>query len=239
MKKPLVILLILFCINLILLGRFAVRLVDAKSRAGAISKAIQNRGTELLETSNQAPQPKHVKSPTRSPTPFKQIYSSNLKEFASNLRAIGCPEETVKDILVAEVKSQFKAREETVRPKPADCVPLMWAPTTSEARLLKRRLEAAKLAREKAALLSEALGYYVPVDMPLFATRAGDLQFEQANADASPERRKALTQAQDTYWGRAEALQNRTHGFWLPEDVAELKRAKAEWRQVVTEGGVQ
>src|SRR4029453_7087458 len=105
--------------------------------------------------------------------------------------------------------------------------------------LLKRRQEAANLAREKAALLSEALGYYVPVELPLFAMRPGDLRFEQAIADASPEGRKALRQAQDTFWGRAEALLNRTHGFWLPEDVAELKRAKAEWRQVVTEGGVQ
>src|SRR3569832_2298103 len=53
-------------------------------------------------------------------TPFQAIYSSNIRQFGANLRAIGCPEQTVKDILTAEIDRRYAPQEEALRPKPAD-----------------------------------------------------------------------------------------------------------------------
>src|SRR5213594_3083240 len=50
--------------------------------------------------------------PPRAETSFAHVYSSNPKEFAANLRAIHCPEQTINDILTAEVHWRFRAQEE-------------------------------------------------------------------------------------------------------------------------------
>src|ERR1051325_5529367 len=57
----------------------------------------------------KAPEPK---------TEFAAIYSVNTRQFVANLRAIGCPEETIKDILVAEIGRRYGAQEEALRPTP-------------------------------------------------------------------------------------------------------------------------
>src|SRR5947208_311029 len=91
-------------------------------------------------------------------TPFAAVYSADPNRFAANLRGIHCPEETVKDIIAAEVDLRYHDQEEALRPKPADHVPWGWSSRTSEGRLLERRQQAASLALEKEALLRESLG---------------------------------------------------------------------------------
>jgi len=166
-------------------------------------------------------------------SPFAAIYSSDLKTFAANLRAIHCPEETVKDILTAEVHRRFQSQEQALRPKPADHVPLAWSMQTTEPKLLERRQRALGLAHEQAALLRDALGYDVPVPLPLYAITASELRFEQTLAALPPETSRALRQAQETYWAGVLALQVRTKGFWLAEDAAELQRVKDQRKQAM------
>jgi RNA polymerase sigma factor (sigma-70 family) len=167
------------------------------------------------------------------PTPFAAVYSPDLKTFAANLRAIHCPEETVKDILTAEVHRRFKVQEQTLLPTPADHVPLGWSARTTEPKLLERRQRATALAHEQAALLREALGYDVPVPLPVYAITASDQRSEETLAAVPAETRKALLQAQETYWAGVQALQERTKGFWLAADVADLQRLKDQRKQAV------
>jgi len=182
----------------------------------------------------QKPAPATPQRTNTSPaTPFTGVYSADAKQFAANLRAIGCPEETVKDILAAEVHRQFKDREDALRPKPADHVPFAWSAKTTEPRLAERREKAAALFREEAAGLRDALGYDVSLPVPLYAQTMSDVQFQEAIANSDAEKRTALKRAQDEYWTGVQLLQERTKGFWLPEDVADLQRLKDIRKQTI------
>lgn len=163
-------------------------------------------------------------------TPFTQMYSQNASMFTANLRGIGCPEETVKDILKAEISRRYRKQEEALRPKPADHVPITWSANPSERKLFQRRQQAAAIAREKAVLLRDALGYEVPVAMPIYALTSSEQRFEDSLAKFTTDKRSAVVSAHEDYWTKVQALRERTRGFWESEDVAELERLKTERR---------
>ena len=165
--------------------------------------------------------------PVRS-TPFASVYSIRPADFAANLRRVGCPEETVKDILSAEIGRRYRTREENLRPTPGDHLPWGWSPRTHEAKIIERRQQAAAIAREKEGLLRQALGYDVKVPMPNYAMTVSDQRFEAILEELPQEKRQAAHLANEQYWILVEQLRARTSGFWEREDVEELNRLKAE-----------
>ena len=172
-------------------------------------------------------------------TPFTKVYSPDPRRFAANLRSVGCPEQTIKDILTAEIHQRSHEAEEALRPKPADHVPYMWSANTLEIRLIERREKAALLAKEESAQLSEALGYQANVQLPQYAMRNSDMKFASTLADLPPEKQATCLNAHEAYWAGVRSLQDRTKGFWLPEDVAELnqlKRTRLEALQAIRSG---
>jgi hypothetical protein len=169
-------------------------------------------------------------APKAAPAPateYAAIYSSNSKKFVENLRAIGCPEETIKDILIAEIGRRHAAQEEALRPTPADHVPNGWSARTVEGKLIARRQEAARIARAKAAELREALGFEVAVQLPNYAMTTSDQAFEAVLNSLPPEKRAGAQRIHENYWNEVEQLRERTRGFWLAEDVAALEELKA------------
>src|SRR5262245_14149946 len=190
----------------------------------------------VTEENKELPPPEKKNAPGAVPskasksnseaTPFAQVYSTDPKKFAENLKAIQCPEQTIRDIISAEVHRRFKAQEESLRPTPADHVPFAWSARTTERRLLERRQEAAELARDEAAILRESFGCDATVPVPIYAMTSSDLQFEtQVSANPALDT-CGVRQVHDTYWSDVQALLQRTKGFWLPEDLAELQALK-------------
>ncbi len=226
-------------INLALVGWLVLGLTQQKevlttAHIGPRDQATDVTSTDRKATSQGTREPTIRRGNAPAPaTPFTQVYSSDLKRFAANLRAIHCPEETVRDILTAEVQRRFHSQADGLRQKPGDHVPLGWSSKTTEPRLLQRRQQAAEVAREQAAMLRDALGYDVPVSMPLYAMTKSDQLFEATVASVELEKGRALQQVQEKYWAGVLALQQRTKGFWLSEDVAELERLKAERKQAL------
>ena len=188
----------------------------------------------LPDSQPQAPNSVPLRPAASTPsTPFAKVYVNDPKRFAANLRAIGCPEQTIKDILEADIHQRFHEREEALRPKPADHVPFMWSAGTAERRLTERRQQAAALAREESVLLSDTLGREASVSMPQYAMRNSNEQFRNA-LETLPAEKQAIGRAADyDYWAGVEALQARTKGFWLPEDLAELNQLKAARQQAL------
>ena len=68
--------------------------------------------------------------------------------------------------------------------------------------------------------------------MLLYAMTTSDQQFEESLASPSIDA-CSIRQTHDDYWAQVQALQQRTKGFWLQEDVAELQRLKALRRQAL------
>src|SRR5436309_3021505 len=223
----------LLALNVALAGLLASALVRSRSVPAAQNFRAQTKNSvsitnEIAPLAQKPVQTNNAKPKSALPaTPFNAVYSPDSKQFAANLRAIGCPEETVKDILTAEVHRQFKAQEDALRPKPADHVPFSWSAKTIEPRLAGRRDKAAALFRQEAAQLRDALGYEVSVPVPLYAQTMSDMQFQETLGNFDPEKRAALLRAQDDYWAGVQVLQDRTKGFWLPQDAADLQQLKA------------
>ncbi|MEN9573067.1 MAG: hypothetical protein RL514_922 [Verrucomicrobiota bacterium] len=60
------------------------------------------------------PQPSVVVTNT-VPFHWRQVESASYPEYLANLRSIGCPEQTINDIISADLKSLFDARRNTAR----------------------------------------------------------------------------------------------------------------------------
>jgi hypothetical protein len=232
-------LVLLILINLTLAAFLGSTLMRESTTPSAQNQDLQSDTVVAATNDSKMSIPRPVllerlqRTNTTTATPFTAVYSADSKQFAANLRAIGCPEETVKDILTAEMHRRFKDQEDALRPKPADHVPFAWSAKTTEPRLLERRETAAALFREEAAQLRDALGYDVSVPVPLYAQTMSDMQFQETFANSDAEKRNALQRAQDEYWTGVQVLQERTKGFWLPEDVADLQRLKAVRKQTI------
>jgi hypothetical protein len=226
--------------NLVLAG-FLLFNLSARRRAGSGPEESKSDAAQTgppRPVLPQAPQKATHRSASVSDTPppatvFARVYSTDAKAFTANLRAIQCPEATVRDIVVAEISRRFWSREEALRSKPADHVPFGWSAQTSESKLLQRRQQATALAREQTALLREALGYEVPVQPPTYAMTSSEQGFETELATRAPDVRSALRQVQEDYWSKVQTLQDRTKGFWQSGDVAELEQLKKERQETI------
>ena len=166
-------------------------------------------------------------------TPFAAIYATRPQDFAAKLREAGCPEETVKDILTAEIGRRYRRQEEDLRPTPGDHLPRGWSAKTHEAKIIERRQRAAGIAREKESLLRQALGYDVKVPMPNYAMTVSDQRFQEVLEGLPQEKRNAAHLANEQYWTLVEQLRTRTEGFWQSDDVDELRRLKAERQRAI------
>jgi hypothetical protein len=83
------------------------------------------------------------------------IESKDYRQFVANLRAVGCPERTIRDIIVAEI-DEFNATKDS----PAPSIPPPWE--NADHRRAKSLAWAAKLSArqaEKRALVKELIGY--------------------------------------------------------------------------------
>jgi hypothetical protein len=70
----------------------------------------------LAAQSKAAPEfpPQFVATHQATPFDWRQVESPDYKEYIANLRAIGCPEKTIKEIVTADVKDLFAARRAAI-----------------------------------------------------------------------------------------------------------------------------
>ena len=101
--------------------------------------------------SGRAPvQAKSVLPAPQAPGKFnwRQLESEDFSTYIANLRGVGCPEQTVRSIVTAEVAAQFEEERQAVASRPA---------TTEAARQQQRQL-LDRLPREQQAVVAGLLG---------------------------------------------------------------------------------
>src|SRR5690348_6509903 len=90
---------------------------------GMRARTTTEVGTVVVVAAESPAPPPAVVMPVTAPTNlepqtfFSAIYSANPRQFAKNLRSIHCPEETVKDIIIAELARKYRAQEDALRTK--------------------------------------------------------------------------------------------------------------------------
>src|ERR1043166_3744305 len=121
---------LLLGLNFVLAGFLIAALITLKERMLARDSGDL---TERVAAPSKSTMPERAQVQPRAPvqaTLFARMYSENPKEFTANLRAIRCPEETVRDIITAEIGRKYRAEGDWLRPKPADHVPMDWSSAT-------------------------------------------------------------------------------------------------------------
>src|SRR5204863_6597430 len=91
---------------------------------------------------------------------WQQVESRDYKAYIANLRAIGCPEETIRDIIVADVTKLYAQKRRAIYPEMGTDEywkkdPSWRSVTSAES---ERQKAARALEKEKRELLKELLG---------------------------------------------------------------------------------
>lgn len=112
---------------------------------------------------------------------WRMVESADYRQYIANLRAIGCPDETIRDLITADVTKLYDGRFKALRPggtnkfeywKPGMA---MFKEMADETQVEKRQA----LSREKRALLTELLGS-APEEKPdMMAMFGGGNPFER------------------------------------------------------------
>jgi hypothetical protein len=159
---------------------------------------------------------------------WQSLFTPDLRQYAANLRAVECPEETIRDILMAEINRQYAPREAELKVRPEDRFP--WESVTSYDKRAKES-KFRQLLVEKRDLLKELVGVDVPIETPPTLAGRNIEKFEAAYRDLPEAKREQVRAIQEKYWGQSDEIKRRTMGFLEPEDRELYKQIKSERRQ--------
>ncbi len=90
---------------------------------------------------------------------WRMVESADYKEYIANLRAIGCPEETIRDIIVADVNKLFEARKKQLKAASTNKYEY-WKSSSMFGNMLdeEKIKQKQQLSDEKRAILTSLLG---------------------------------------------------------------------------------
>jgi hypothetical protein len=119
---------------------------EASETAGATARLVRPAGSNA---------PRSTVVVRRQFFTWSEIETDDYRAYIANLRDIGCPEETIRDIIVADVNALYERKRLTTL-VPED--PVWWKgnPATAVAESITR--QEAALDRERRALLNDLLG---------------------------------------------------------------------------------
>jgi len=86
---------------------------------------------------------------------WSELESANYGQYIANLRSINCPEQTIRDIIVADVNQLFAKRRST---EALPSTRQWWQSETDPALLIQARRQLQLLEKERRAMLTELLG---------------------------------------------------------------------------------
>ena len=196
-----------------------------------------------------------VKQPTVAPEPIKvrrevakpesaananavpkfhwtEVESADYKEYISRLRAVQCPEKTIRDIIVADINKLYAPREAPFKlmvEAPDDSGD--WhADRPRRQANFERRKQLHAIQREKNALLKELLGIELPLE-PLRGRDSRNYEYFEAAFNALPaDKREMVREIQEGYWQSSDALKDKYDHNRTPEYLEEYQRINAERR---------
>src|SRR5688572_11763945 len=148
----------LICLNLGLLAGLAY-VWKSRSTAPVVEASVTGTAatTESPRTTTRTILVPGSQTGASSRFTWRFLESDDFKQYIVNLRAVGCPEQTIQDIIIAEVNKLYAGKEAALRVKPEHLKP--WEVFAVSSRvIMERERKLRQLMREKQALLKELLG---------------------------------------------------------------------------------
>ncbi len=163
---------------------------------------------------------------------WREVEAEEFEQLALNLRAIGCPEKTVRDIIVARARRVLERIERAAEPR----LPF-W---TAGARRTQARLEAerqARSAREQIiARLERILGRDAFSEAPMHTARFDEQAITRFVVGPMPDETFFKVAARlDWFHARRAELNSDTRGVWLDEDHARLAQLRERYHRELGE----
>ena len=221
-------------LNLILVGCLAVawsQRTSGKTRAANVIASVSS-----ASVNHAAPTPRSTPSQPRA-TPsspakvgWASIASPDLRTYAANLRRVGCPEETIREIMLAEANRFYGAQERALKVRPDDMAPWEEA-SRSDRRGAESKLR--QLLEEKRSLLKDLTGVDVGIDMPSRLAGRDVETFDGAFGALPESKRDPVRAIQEQYWAQSDDIKQRTLGYLEPEDRDAFLRIKTERREAL------
>jgi hypothetical protein len=155
------------------------------------------------------------------------VESDDYREYIGNLREIGCPEETIRDIIIADVNKLYAGRIAGLYPSPRD---FKWWQTDDSGRRSERReldKKRRELNDEKRALIKELLGIDLETEMAKWEGRPDEDAWRLGFL--SPEKQQAVQALQEKFREMERAAMNelRENGGG-PEARAKMMALRAQ-----------
>jgi hypothetical protein len=156
---------------------------------------------------------------------WREVESEDYRTYIANLKSIGCPEETVRDIIVADVNKLFAPRFASLTERAKEFK--YWQTGNQREKIkLEDRRQLRDLNREKSELLKDLLGADVDLESRRLAPTADYLN-EEATLGFLPEsKRTQLRELNERYQDLERDLTQKAGGVLTAKDRAELKKLR-------------
>jgi len=152
-------------------------------------------------------------SPPKPAFNWAVVETTDYKQYAANLRALGFPEELVQAIVIADLNKLYEPRESPLRPKavPYD-TPVSQRPTRITPEDFGRMRQLREVQMEKQAALKEILGIYVPREIIKTPSPRNYEAFEYALSLLPAEKRDAVQSAVEDDWYANDLAKEQSRG---------------------------
>ncbi|HTG44279.1 MAG TPA: hypothetical protein VK633_07075 [Verrucomicrobiae bacterium] len=157
---------------------------------------------------------------------WASVESEDYRVYIANLRSIGVPEETLRDIIIADVNKLFARRVAAVYPSPRDY--RFWQVEDKATRddERKREQQRRELEKEKRALVKELLGVDYESELARWSGRPDEESYRLGFL--SPEKQQQTQALQAKYRELTRALLNDGSGGRSPESRTKLAALRAQ-----------
>jgi hypothetical protein len=220
------ILLISICVNLALAGAY---FVSKRSTAVAKPQAAEPPSGKAVAKSERARRAQAGAAGDTNAFHWGSVESDDYREYIANLRAIGCPEETIRDIIIADVNKLYAGRIAALYPSPRDFK--FWQSENRNNREERRDRERKRreVEEEKEALIKELLGIDYEDEMAKWDGRPDDDAWRLGFL--TPEKQQAVEALQNKFRDMERALFNEIReagGPPGPETRAKMAALRAQ-----------
>lgn len=196
---------------------------DSRSRSGAKAGAA-----DLTE--NSAPD---LSANSPASATWLDIQSADLKDFVRRLRAAGCPEETVKDIILAEVNRRFAACQREIWPEQFVDYKFWRVDRPFDAERSRKQREQSRkhsdLQKEKSALLVELLGVDPERQQRLEEGYEDFGNWQEQQVSFLPEtKREAALKILNDFQDKQQEMYAANRGLWDSQSRAEQRQLETD-----------
>jgi hypothetical protein len=160
---------------------------------------------------------------------WTSVATNDLRAYIRNLREVKCPEQTVRDIIIAEVNREFAPREAPYKVAESPIPPPGEKPSQRDARLkldYQRRRSLRLVEKEKVAVIKDLLGVEIPLD-PLRGWHNRNYERMESAINGVPaEKRERVREILEAYWELSDTLNDERNVAEKGRDVNFVERYK-------------